>query len=200
MRPLATVMQTEKQRVRKPDGPRPLREPPTAPRSLPPDPRRAPSLRRASHAISCTLTPAQDAGSEVPNGRNAIGRNRLRPRGPPRLRGHSSRTRPMRSNHRSCHCGILPPHILRNIADKGSPEQRQRALNTLATDQTMRALRAALGPPTQDGPGRIGAAEPGTATKVISIFDAHNTQNLPGDPVAAGKEDQDGKDARAGLG
>jgi hypothetical protein len=37
---------------------------------------------------------------------------------------------------------ILPPHILRSIALHGTDDQRARALDTLATDQTVRMTRA----------------------------------------------------------
>jgi hypothetical protein len=36
---------------------------------------------------------------------------------------------------------ILPPHILRSIAEKGTARQRSLALRTLSTDSTFRALR-----------------------------------------------------------
>lgn len=37
---------------------------------------------------------------------------------------------------------ILPPHILRSIAEKGSSRQRTWALQTMAMDNTFRAIRA----------------------------------------------------------
>jgi hypothetical protein len=36
---------------------------------------------------------------------------------------------------------ILPPHILRAIAQNGTPQQRTAVMRTLATDNTFRALR-----------------------------------------------------------
>ncbi|MCE9671870.1 M4 family metallopeptidase [Myxococcus stipitatus] len=44
----------------------------------------------------------------------------------------------------SIHC-ILPPYLLRSIAQNGSPSQRVKALRTVATDSTFRALRFAGG-------------------------------------------------------
>ncbi|MDE2002357.1 MAG: hypothetical protein KGJ25_02370, partial [Betaproteobacteria bacterium] len=39
-------------------------------------------------------------------------------------------------------CAILPPEILRRIASRGNRAQREAALATLATDQTLRLARA----------------------------------------------------------
>ena len=77
---------------------------------------------------------------------------------------------------------ILPPHILRSIAEKGTPQQRTRALQTLATDNTLRALRAGarLKAPAPQRRLSVLAVE---GQKQRSIFDAHHTQTLPGDVV-----------------
>ncbi len=72
------------------------------------------------------------------------------------------------------HC-IVPPHILREIAHNGSPAQRATALNTMASDTTMRTQRivtqflAPIAPPALRAP-------------MIhrSIYDARNTQREPG--------------------
>src|SRR5262245_18293491 len=78
---------------------------------------------------------------------------------------------------------ILPPHILPEIAQTGTPQQRGEALQTLATDQTIRAMRAAHPLPTTTArrPSEL-AAE---GQKQRTIYDAHNTQNLPGAVVRA---------------
>ncbi|NTX41364.1 peptidase M4 family protein [Myxococcus llanfairpwllgwyngyllgogerychwyrndrobwllllantysiliogogogochensis] len=52
-------------------------------------------------------------------------------------------TRGTRHIH-SIHC-ILPPYLLRSIAENGTPQQRVKALHTVATDSTFRALRFAGG-------------------------------------------------------
>lgn len=39
--------------------------------------------------------------------------------------------------------GIMPPHILRAIAERGTAPQRAAATGTMALDMTFRALRAA---------------------------------------------------------
>ena len=69
-------------------------------------------------------------------------------------------------------CSILPPHILKKLAE--DPRNRERALRNLAVTERMRGIREAvvalplLGPP---------------GTKHRTIYDAHNTQNLPGTMV-----------------
>jgi Zn-dependent metalloprotease len=80
------------------------------------------------------------------------------------------------------HC-LVPPHILRNIARNGTPEQRATALDTLALDQTARTMRLtaglrmegmrALGRPSMANP-----AVPPTANR--SIYDAGHTEHTPG--------------------
>src|SRR5262245_22052209 len=75
---------------------------------------------------------------------------------------------------------ILPPHILRQIAQNGTPQQRAEALQTLSTDQTLRAVRAAAPPTTTRRSPGVLAAE---GEKQRTIYDAHNSQTLPGDVV-----------------
>ena len=80
--------------------------------------------------------------------------------------------------------GILPPYILRAIAERGSVSQRATALRTLATDSTMRALRASLEllPPAtaRRAPHDLTQAEPAPER---TIYDAHSGQDLPGSVV-----------------
>lgn len=106
------------------------------------------------------------------------------------MRGHSSSRNLERSRassrcrttlHRHSLFCILPPYVLRAIAERGTPEQRRIALTTLSTDQTIRAVRATEEPPTTRG-GR-GLQLRGATQKQRTIFTAHNTQNLPGDIV-----------------
>jgi Zn-dependent metalloprotease len=79
--------------------------------------------------------------------------------------------------NRCAHCCILPPHILRSVANNGSAKQRSEALRTLATDNTLRALRAGAG-------FRAAPVQPATATgtgaKRRTVFTAANGQELPG--------------------
>jgi Zn-dependent metalloprotease len=70
-------------------------------------------------------------------------------------------------------CSILPPHILRKLADK--PEMRDRVLRNLATTERFRGIRQAFVamPLLPQRPG----------TKHRTIFDAKTTTNLPGTQV-----------------
>jgi Zn-dependent metalloprotease len=76
---------------------------------------------------------------------------------------------------------IMPPHILREIAQRGNPAQRAAATNTLALDSTFRALRSA---PHTLATGL--AVTPGNSRrgKRRTIYTAHHEQQLPGDVVA----------------
>jgi len=82
--------------------------------------------------------------------------------------------------HRHSIFCILPPHILRNIVEHGNDAQRRIASLGLAVDNTLRAMRAAAPrraeAPTAKRPGLF--AEEGA--KQRTIYDAKNTQNLPG--------------------
>jgi Zn-dependent metalloprotease len=84
-----------------------------------------------------------------------------------------------RSRHRSIFC-ILPPHLLRNLAERGTPDERRAASGTLALDSTFRAMRASAAL----------LLEPAAPTRVMpvgkqrTIYTARNTQDLPGEIVA----------------
>jgi Zn-dependent metalloprotease len=69
---------------------------------------------------------------------------------------------------------ILPPHIVRSIAERGSPRQRERALEVLSLDGTLRAWRAAA---PRRAPGALALPE---AEKRRTIYTAKNSQALPG--------------------
>lgn len=73
---------------------------------------------------------------------------------------------------------ILPPYILRSIAQNGTREQRATAMKTLAADHSFRTLRASYRPALRRPP-----AVTQEGLKRRTIFTAHNTQNLPGDVV-----------------
>ena len=79
-------------------------------------------------------------------------------------------------------CSILPPYILRAIAEKGEPEHRQQALQTLALDQTFRTLRA-----TQNlfAPVQAKSRAWMLMDQEIhrTIYNAQNTKHLPGSIV-----------------
>ena len=78
---------------------------------------------------------------------------------------------------------IMPPHILRAIAERGTPEERAAASRTLALDSTFRAMRATV--PAVGAPPPIFVAQP--AVKQRTIYSAHNQQQLPGTVVASEK-------------
>jgi Zn-dependent metalloprotease len=84
---------------------------------------------------------------------------------------HATRFRP------SC---IMPPHILREIAQRGSPEQRAAATNTLALDATFRTLRASP-PAVRPWSNPLPAAVP--VAKHRTIYTAAHQQQLPGQIV-----------------
>jgi Zn-dependent metalloprotease len=81
-----------------------------------------------------------------------------------------------RHNPRAC---FMPDHVLQQIALNGKKAQRQAALETMAVDQSIRTIRAVrLAAPVR--------AIPAPAMRLIggqkrrSIFDTHNSFNLPG--------------------
>jgi Zn-dependent metalloprotease len=81
----------------------------------------------------------------------------------------------------ACHhgCPILPPELLRRIAEKGNARQREAALETLGIDHTLRLGRATLellGPPA----ARHGFFGLAGAQKQRTIYDAHDSESLPG--------------------
>src|ERR671911_3018375 len=91
--------------------------------------------------------------------------------------------------HRHSIFCILPPHVLRDIAQSGTEEQRQAALETLAADSTFRTLRAirqaapvaTTSPATASLAAVVGTGEAKQLQR--TIFDCRNTRSLPGDPV-----------------
>ena len=72
-------------------------------------------------------------------------------------------------------CCFLPPHILRAIAERGSPAQRETASRTLAVDLTFRSLR-------WTGVARTPHLEPSVTplNRRRRVFSAGNSQDLPG--------------------
>jgi Zn-dependent metalloprotease len=78
--------------------------------------------------------------------------------------------------HHSIFC-FLPPYILLRISQNGTPQQRTMAARTLGTDNTMRALRVARMPLVAP----IVSRNLDEFKKQRTIYNAHNTQDLPGD-------------------
>ncbi len=69
------------------------------------------------------------------------------------------------------HC-ILPPHMLKEIMERGSPSQRSWALQTLVASEQLRGRREAI--------GATAAALLPAGTKRRTIYDAKGKQELPG--------------------
>lgn len=75
---------------------------------------------------------------------------------------------------------ILPPYVLRNIADKGTPAERAAALDTIAMDNTFRAMRAAGMRTSAAPPSRSPAAAVVAGKKQRSVYDCHHRTDFPG--------------------
>jgi Zn-dependent metalloprotease len=100
------------------------------------------------------------------------------------------------------HCAIVPPELLRRIVVHGTPRQRDAALETLATDQTLRLARATY---ELLGRGaRRGLTGIPTSARVRAIYDAQHRETLPGRIVRSESAppiaDVDANEAYDGLG
>lgn len=74
-------------------------------------------------------------------------------------------------------CTIVPPHMLEEIVEKGTADEREAALSTLAADRAFRAMR----PLTTDMIDRSARRAPATAPhKNRRTHSAGNGSNLPG--------------------
>ncbi len=84
------------------------------------------------------------------------------------------------TGHRHSIFCVLPPYILRAIAENGTKEQATAAMQTLVTDTTFRALRS-----QNPGEGVVAQAAmtPLTTGKERTIYTANHSQNLPGTKV-----------------
>ena len=95
----------------------------------------------------------------------------------------------MASRTRSVNC-IVPPHMLQEIAEKGSATQQQMATKTLTTsDQTRRERAAVLGEMAAL------AAQPAAAGKQRTVYDAQTGTVLPGLQVRGEGDSPTGDDA-----
>jgi Zn-dependent metalloprotease len=77
----------------------------------------------------------------------------------------------------------VPPELLRRIASRGSAHQRDAALATLATDQTLRTARITY-QLLEGGADRWLPSVPATARQ-RTVYDAQNQEILPGRRVRA---------------
>jgi len=73
------------------------------------------------------------------------------------------------------HC-IVPPHMLKEIADKGTPAQKELAVQTMLTSERLRGNRRALG---ELGKATM-RARAVVGGKDRTVYDANNGSTLPG--------------------
>src|SRR5215470_3819417 len=90
---------------------------------------------------------------------------------------------------------LIPPHILHEIAHRGTAAQRKFALDTLGADHSFRSGRQAYQLIASGAHKFLAPATP-TAEAKITIYDAHHGIRLPGrvvtNPDAEAKEAHDG--------
>jgi Zn-dependent metalloprotease len=98
---------------------------------------------------------------------------------------HVHATRRYHAHDHHAICTIIPPHILKEVAKKGTEQQRDRALNALSVSAQFRGMRAVM-------PAMPLAVAPGVKRR--TAYDAQQQQNLPGklvrsegDPVSSDK-------------
>lgn len=108
---------------------------------------------------------------------------------------------PPRRGSSPCRWGIVPPELLRRIAQNGTPPQREAALATLAADHSLRFARATS--QLMGGGQRFALTAPEFARR-RTIFDAGHRETLPGKPVRVegqrASRDAEVNEAYAGLG
>ena len=83
------------------------------------------------------------------------------------------------------HCRILPPHILDAIVRNGTPQQRRRALATLAVSERLRGRREVLA---------LSLAPVPAGMKRRTVYDAQHATRLPG-VLVRGEGDPESADA-----
>ena len=78
--------------------------------------------------------------------------------------------------------GIIPPHMLKEIAKKGTTGQKERALKSLLVSEKIRGRREAFGQFYVSAP---------TGAKCLRMYDSKNTQDLPGTPIPNPEKSKD---------
>jgi Zn-dependent metalloprotease len=78
--------------------------------------------------------------------------------------------------------GIIPPHMLKKIAENGTASQKNRALRSLMVSEKIRGRREAF--------GQFYVATSAGA-KCLRVYTSKNTENLPGDPVSSPSKSKD---------
>jgi|CXWJ01.1.fsa_nt_gi Zn-dependent metalloprotease len=79
----------------------------------------------------------------------------------------------------SLYC-ILPPYMLRNIVENGSPDQRQQALRNIVSAEAVRVQREVI---SKEGPPEGLLEDVGGMNRIV--YSAQNAGNLPGVQVRA---------------
>jgi Zn-dependent metalloprotease len=80
--------------------------------------------------------------------------------------------------------GIIPPHMLKEIAKMGTNGQKSRALRSLMVSERIRGRREAFGQ-------FYVASSAGASAKCLRIYTSKKTENLPGDPVSNPSKSKD---------
>jgi Zn-dependent metalloprotease len=83
--------------------------------------------------------------------------------------------------HSSIYC-ILPPHMLRKIAENGTPIQQEKAMQTIVMTEQLRGRRSAMKTMAAFSMP-IAEVAAVTPTKQRTIYDAKNGSSLPGTVV-----------------
>ena len=100
---------------------------------------------------------------------------------PPAAPGSPPPSEPTRRRSHPAACSVLPPPLLHEVLRRGDAEQREAALRTLATDETLRLLRATA-PRLPHRPRVAGLVDAGPRR---AVSDAQNGTALPGVLVRA---------------
>lgn len=90
----------------------------------------------------------------------------------------------IKSHRHSLHC-ILPPYILTNIAENGSPAMRAMAIRSLLIDPTIRMVRATTAGPVSGATSRRRSAAGNifTPSPLRTIRDARGLPEAPGSVI-----------------
>jgi Zn-dependent metalloprotease len=86
-------------------------------------------------------------------------------------------------NAKAALMGIIPPHMLKEIAKKGSARQKEQAFRSLLISEKIRGSREAF--------GQFYVAPPMGNNKCLVVFDTKNTQELPGSMISGPAKSKD---------
>src|SRR5690348_43078 len=75
-------------------------------------------------------------------------------------------------------CSILPPYMLKAIAQNGNPAQKSEAMDNLALSERLRGQREIIGPTLAALRSNLEAVA--STTKHRFVYDAKHQQQLPG--------------------